>query len=342
MNKRKSIIFILILLIVALFLSGCRERLIPENTDDAISEQQEHTTAPSPPEQSPERDTGADDVAEQEKPTETPKKNDNPAETPQKKENNNNSSQKPPQQSTTDERATDTLEIPDNKQESAGTGTTPGSNEPINTPGEGGNNNAVIENPEPENGGNAGKEDEQGGTVGTVADEYQKLLNDGIGSLYECKKGYVYFEDIADYTTVGHSSEEHKIIVYSGCYNVGESLTGNYQTVNDDWVISKNPSVIVKCVDSSILGQDITDTTQAQSVHAGIMSRPGWNGVQGVLENNILIVSKQLLDSKEGQLAIKMHIAKEAYPTLFTNIDMTTICNDLLGDTSGSIYIYGY
>ena len=182
--------------------------------------------------------------------------------------------------------------------------------------------------------------DDGTGTLGTIVDEYAALLSRGLGSLFECEKGYVYFEHTADYQTVNRSSPEHALITGAGGYNVAEKLGGDSLTVDSDWILRKNPTFIVKSVGPDVLGAGITGAESAQSVTAQLLAREGLEGVSSVINRNVLLLSEELLSSDDGRLLAKIYIANAMYPSLFSGVDVSAYCEQIK-DSGGRDFTNG-
>ena len=182
-----------------------------------------------------------------------------------------------------------------------------------------------------------------GGALGII-DLYTNLLAEGRGALFECQRVYVYFELIEDYRTVNRSSAEHALIIGAGGYNLAERLRDDMLTVEDSWVIRRNPALIIKVVGADILGAGITDVSAAATMRDSLSARPGWDGVNAVIEGNILLISSQLLATDEGQLIAKLYIARAMYPTLFSDINISAFYQQLkdAGGTDFTDGIYAY
>ena len=182
--------------------------------------------------------------------------------------------------------------------------------------------------------------DEGEGTLGTIIDNYTTLLSDGLGSLYECEKGYVYYEAVEDFQTVNRASPEHSLIIESGGYNVAEKLNSDALVVDSGWVLRKNPTVIVKCVDAAVLGGGVTSTGAAAAVADEIFSRPGLEGAGAVINRSVVLISQELLSSNDGRLLAKIYIANAMYPSLFSNVEIETFFN-LIKESGGVDYTGG-
>ena len=162
---------------------------------------------------------------------------------------------------------------------------------------------------------------DKGGAVGVIIDTNAKFLRNGLGALYECEKGNIYFETADAYMTVSRASNLHTLILEAGGYNVAEKLQGETPIVADDWVIRKNPNVIVKCTNT--LGAGVTDNAAALAELSALSSRSGWNGISAVANRTMLLLSADLFETDEGRLLAKLYIAEAMYPQLFaeTGID---------------------
>ena len=175
----------------------------------------------------------------------------------------------------------------------------------------------------PERSGEMALSDEGSGTVGIIVDQYAEFLNTSLITLYECQQYYIYYEHVNDYQTINRNSPEHKLIIETSAYNVGEKLMDDALTVSGDWVLRKNPNLIIKCVGDDILGGSVNDTDRAKSLSEDILSRPEWEGMSAVINRNIILISEELLSSDDGRLLAKLYIASAMYPELFTGIEVS-------------------
>lgn len=191
------------------------------------------------------------------------------------------------------------------------------STEPIAAPSDA---PAVTETPSGKSGET--KPNDEGGAIATVVDEITEYLDAGLGSMYECQKGYVYLETTDDFTTVNRSDARHRLILDAGGYNCGDKLLDDALTVDAGWVLRKNPAVMVKCVGSDVLGAEVSDTTAAAAEYAEFVAREGFDGASAVINGRVLLLSDELFATEEGRLLAKLYIARELYPTLFGESDI--------------------
>ncbi len=99
-----------------------------------------------------------------------------------------------------------------------------------------------------------------------------------MSGLFECQRFYIYWETAEDYHTVHKSSDEHQIILNAGAYDVSAKLQNDALIVDDGWIQRKDPGVIVKVVERSVLGSGVSSTRQAETVCGALKTREGWSG----------------------------------------------------------------
>jgi len=187
----------------------------------------------------------------------------------------------------------------------------------------------TIEDPSPEAAGDTTLDTDGDGTLGLVLDHHAGILNRGLGSLFECQRLYVYFEHLADFYTVNRSSPQHALIIDSGGFNAAARRGNDALIVDADWVQRRNPAVIIRTVSPDILGRNITDTSRAQALRNEILERPGFENIHAILDRRVLLLSEELLQSYEGRLIAKLHIAHAMYPTLFADDNITEFYREI-------------
>ena len=162
------------------------------------------------------------------------------------------------------------------------------------------------------------------------------LLQDRVDSLFECQRANVYWETAEDHVTVYKSSQEHTLILNAGAYDVSARLLPENLRVDDGWVTRKNPQVIVKIVDSSVLGGGVHSTGAAQSVYQALCGREGWPQVDAIRDRKVLLLSEELLEAPYLQTAAMLMIAKTASPELFSDVDLNQALSMLTEEATGT------
>lgn len=150
---------------------------------------------------------------------------------------------------------------------------------------------------------------------------YQTLLETKVGSLFECKRLYVYWETPTDYQTVFKASPEHDVIMLAGGYDVAAKRKENALTVDDGWIERKAPGCIVKCVNASVLGKDVHRAQAAQEMYSSLLARPSWHVLDAVRTRKIILLSEELLSTRWGQLAAALYLAQVMYPDEMADLD---------------------
>ena len=165
---------------------------------------------------------------------------------------------------------------------------------------------------------------------------YTVLLQDRMGSLFECQRLNVYWETAEDYLTVFKTSPEHNLILSAGAYDVSSRLLAENLHVDDGWISRKNPGVIVKTVKGNVLGPGVTSDSSARRIYAGLISRENWKQIDAVRNHKVLLLSEELLNAPHLQLAAMLLIARTANPELFEDTDPDQAIEMLAEEATGS------
>ena len=162
---------------------------------------------------------------------------------------------------------------------------------------------------------------------------YTVLLQDKMGSLFECQRLNVYWETAQDHVTIHKTSPEHTLILNAGCYDVSARLLPENLLVDDGWVVRKNPGVIVKIVDSGVINNERT----VKTLYESLRNREGWTAIDAVKNRRILLLSQELLETPSLQTAAMVMIAKTANPALFTDVDLDHMLQMLMEEATGTL-----
>ena len=166
---------------------------------------------------------------------------------------------------------------------------------------------------------------------------YAVLLQEGLSSLFECKRMNVYWETDADHITVYRTSAEHQLILESGCYDVSSRLTEERLRIDDGRVFRKNPDIIVKAVDSSVLGRSVHSPAAAQALRSALLGRAEWSAIQAVRSGRVILLSSEVLESSWLRLMAQLTLAKAAYPEVFGDLDLARAQQMLSEEATGLI-----
>ena len=178
---------------------------------------------------------------------------------------------------------------------------------------------------------------EDGEEADSAMTYYTVLLQDRMGSLFECQRQNVYWETAEDRVTVFKTSLEHDLILNAGAYDVSARLLQENLRVDDGWIGRKNPNVIVKTVERGVLGTGVFSTDAARKIRAGLLARDGFGSVDAVKNGRVLLLSEELLEAPHLQTAAMLLIAKTANPDVLSDVDMEKALNMLAEEATGSI-----
>lgn len=177
---------------------------------------------------------------------------------------------------------------------------------------------------------------EEGKTADSFLQYYTTMLQERSRSLFECKRQFVYWETSSDHVTVHKGSPEHTLILNAGAYDVSARLLEENLTVDNGWVMRKNPGVIVKVVSGDILGSSVRSTQTAESILSELSSREGWKDIDAVRQGRVLLLSEELLNSAYLQTGAMLVLAKAANPELYEDTDPAKAIQDLIEEATGS------
>ena len=108
---------------------------------------------------------------------------------------------------------------------------------------------------------------------------------------------------------------------------LGDELSGTgIQDVDAEWVIARNPDVIIFSAGNSILGYDITSDKNVTDAIDEFLKRPEFSDVNAVKNKKIYMVSHPyILCGGASGLIGTIYYAKWLYPDLFSDIDAQAI-----------------
>ena len=178
---------------------------------------------------------------------------------------------------------------------------------------------------------------EDGEEAESMLEYYTVLLQDKNRSLFECKRLNVYWETAQDHVTIFKTSPEHGMILNAGAYDVSARLMEENLTVDDGWVVRKNPGVIVKVVPGDVLGSTVTSEDPADVELSELRFREGWNGIDAIRQNRVVLLSEELLSEPWLQTAAMLVLAKTANPELYEDVDLSDALQQLALEATGSL-----
>lgn len=173
------------------------------------------------------------------------------------------------------------------------------------------------------------KEDRAKELAGFIT-RYRTTINKRIEALAEEEKPLVYFEDgRGAYHTVALGSSSHKRLVEAGAVNIAGGEPVKFPVVSAEWVLQKNPDIIVREVYPGRLGVNVPTPEVMEEVRNEIITRPGLKEVRAVKEGRVYIICSRLFTGLRSVVGLS-YLAKWFHPELFADLKPTDIHREML------------
>ncbi|MDI9395054.1 MAG: ABC transporter substrate-binding protein [Euryarchaeota archaeon] len=162
------------------------------------------------------------------------------------------------------------------------------------------------------------------------------------------EKKSVYFETTTAYKTTFPGSGYHEIIEYAGGENIFASDYKSFSSadIDPEMVIDRNPDVIVKLItaDQAISGSGIYQPPTKedfQKAYQEIISRPGWDSINAVKNNEIYFMS-QFGQGGACKLVGTIYLSEWMYPEILTELNPEEVFKDWMEKFQKFEYIDGH
>ncbi|WP_371366778.1 hypothetical protein SRRS_10070 [Sporomusa rhizae] len=153
--------------------------------------------------------------------------------------------------------------------------------------------------------------------------KYRNLIESRVKDIKSEDKATVYFEGYGDYATVAPGTGGDELVNRAGGINIASQENVKYPKVSAEWVLQKNPQVIVKTISSNnrAMGEGYTAEAAAKSLYDNVISRPGWNELAAVKNNKVILLAQDIGTTPEGSVIGMLYMVKTMYPDRFSDID---------------------
>ena len=157
------------------------------------------------------------------------------------------------------------------------------------------------------------------------AKEFIVFFQRYIGLILERTKGIAQkvkvYQEYSDYCTVSGGSGGDEILRIAGVGNIAAGFKIPFPEVSAEWVLAKNPDVIIKAPYSGIeVNEDI---------FRKLINRPGWSELKAVKENRVHLISYEVWAGPKAIIGA-LYLAKWSYPDIFSDINPEAIHKELL------------
>ncbi|OPX78774.1 MAG: Cobalamin-binding protein precursor [Methanosaeta sp. PtaB.Bin039] len=146
---------------------------------------------------------------------------------------------------------------------------------------------------------------------------YQDLIKERTSGLTPEDKPTVFLEWLArPYHSASNGTSYHNQVTFAGGVNIAADETVNYPDVSPEWVMEKNPDILLH-----ILGSTANYSEEELRVRRDeIMSRPELQNLRAVKEGRVYVLSGTVITGVRSAIG-ELYLAKWFYPELFEDIN---------------------
>lgn len=160
---------------------------------------------------------------------------------------------------------------------------------------------------------------------------YFNLIKSRTDNLSEDEKPLVYYEKEKPYTT-WHTTRILRMIDVAGGRNLIAEETGIAVTspqVDPEWVIERNPDIVIKTPVSDIIGYHVDDPLPIKEVLNSVLNRSDFAATNAVKNDKVYIFPAEMSNGPQSIIAVA-YFAKWFHPDLFKDIDPEAIHQEYL------------
>jgi iron complex transport system substrate-binding protein len=162
-----------------------------------------------------------------------------------------------------------------------------------------------------------------------VATLKKRLPNQG-------RRPTVYLEAYADYHASGPGSGGYEMGLLAGGDLIASELTIANPEISTEFIVSKNPDVIVKMVSHSNAYENDVPCL-LEEIRNRLMRRPGWTCISAVKTGRVYTLSSDIGPGPRGIVGV-FYLARCFYPGAFADVDIREIHRQYLEEFQGVPY----
>ncbi len=168
--------------------------------------------------------------------------------------------------------------------------------------------------------------------------KYDKMIADRIDLIQQEKRPSVFYYSFLNanlskgiYTTKNKKASNHPLIERAGGINLAADLPLEYLQVSGEWIIEKNPDVIIgDVIGKTISGYNADETAATRNMKAfwrKLMNSPVLKETNAVKNHRLFLIAQDL---KEGPACVigTAYIAKYLYPDVFQDVEPESIARE--------------
>lgn len=152
------------------------------------------------------------------------------------------------------------------------------------------------------------------------ADEYISFMKkwedevtSRIGNISGEEMPTAYIEGYSEYSAQGKDSGIDILMNLAGGKNLAASLGEQWPKVTPEWVITENPSVIIKTA-------SVKPDKTLEQVREDVLTRPGFESLNAIKEKNVYVLNGELIYGPRSPAGL-MYLAKALHPEEFSDVN---------------------
>ncbi|MBC2715180.1 MAG: ABC transporter substrate-binding protein [Desulfobacteraceae bacterium] len=155
----------------------------------------------------------------------------------------------------------------------------------------------------------------------------------------------VYIEGDSNYHTTGPGSGGHCMCALAGGHNIASNLSIPYPEVTPEWILMRDPNVIVKVTTRSTCDTcyAMTGVGALKNIRNRIMARPAWDHIGAVKEGKIYVIANEIWTGPRAIIGTS-YLAKWFYPDFLKAFDPEALHKEYLENFQGikyqGVYVY--
>lgn len=139
----------------------------------------------------------------------------------------------------------------------------------------------------------------------------------------------VYVESYSDYQAAGPTSGGHEMCVLAGGRNISEDMAIPFPRVTSEWVVSRNPEVIVKAGSFSDCYGGWNPRAALNKRRDTIMQRPAWNLIQAVSSGRVYVLDSSIWVGPRAVIGLA-YLVQWLHPDLIEDINAEALHKEYL------------
>jgi len=167
-----------------------------------------------------------------------------------------------------------------------------------------------------------------------------RFMEESLKDINDCPD--VYVESYSNYHTTGPGSGGHEMCILAGGHNIASNFSIPYPEITPEWVLAKNPHVIVKATSFSNC-YAMTDAGPLKNIRNEIMGRPAWDNIRAVQEGKVYVMASDIWTGPRAIIGTG-YMAKWFYPDAFKEFDPKKLHREYLEKYQGieyrGVYVY--